>query len=67
MTSTRLDIQSDPADEIIGATSIVEQIPLLTRDKKLLKFENDPVGVALDDLRKYKRGAAGGAAPIKTE
>jgi|SRR5437016_14517518 len=36
-TSTRLDIASDPADEIIAATSVVEQIPLLTRDKKLLK------------------------------
>jgi len=30
--STRLDFSSDPADEIIAATSIVEKIPLLTRD-----------------------------------
>jgi PIN domain nuclease of toxin-antitoxin system len=42
-TSTRLDIQSDPADELIAATSIVEQIPLLTRDKKLLKSKIIPL------------------------
>ncbi|MCY4436316.1 MAG: PIN domain-containing protein [Chloroflexi bacterium] len=30
--STRLDFRSDPADEIIAATSVVHSIPLLTRD-----------------------------------
>ena len=30
--STRLDFNSDPADEIIAATSVVHTIPLLTRD-----------------------------------
>jgi PIN domain nuclease of toxin-antitoxin system len=30
--STRLDFSSDPADEIIAATSVVHNIPLLTRD-----------------------------------
>ena len=35
--SARLDFSSDPADEIIAATSIVERIPLLTRDRKILK------------------------------
>lgn len=33
--STRLDIRSDPADEIIGATSVVHNIPLVTRDRVL--------------------------------
>jgi PIN domain nuclease of toxin-antitoxin system len=33
--STRLDFSSDPADEIIAATSIVEQVPLLTRDRAI--------------------------------
>ncbi len=33
--STELDFRSDPADELIAATSIVERIPLLTRDKKI--------------------------------
>ena len=32
-TSTRLDFNSDPADEIIAATSVVHNIPLLTRDQ----------------------------------
>jgi len=30
--STRLDFRGDPADELIGATSVVHEIPLLTRD-----------------------------------
>ena len=30
-----LDFRSDPADEIIAATSIVHRVPLLTRDRKL--------------------------------
>ena len=33
--STQLDFTSDPADEIIAATSIVEKIPLLTRDRRI--------------------------------
>lgn len=35
--STLLDFKSDLADEIIAATSIVENIPLLTRDRKILE------------------------------
>ncbi len=35
--STKLDFHSDPADEIIAATSIVHAVPLLTRDKRILK------------------------------
>jgi PIN domain nuclease of toxin-antitoxin system len=35
--SVDLDFNSDPADEIIAATSIVNRIPLLTRDQKILK------------------------------
>ncbi len=36
IASTRLDFSSDPADEIIAATSLVERIPLLTRDRRML-------------------------------
>ena len=35
--STSLDFRSDPADEIIAATSVVHQVPLLTRDRKILQ------------------------------
>ncbi len=31
-TSTRLDFKSDPADELIAATSVVYSVPLVTRD-----------------------------------
>ena len=42
-TSTRLDFASDPAGEIIAATSIVEKIPLLTRDRRILKSHLVPL------------------------
>lgn len=35
--STRLDFRSDPADELIAATSLVCDLPLLTRDKAIRK------------------------------
>ena len=35
-TSTELDFASDPADELIAATSIVHRVPLVTRDEKIL-------------------------------
>lgn len=41
--STTLDFKSDPADEIIAATSIVERMPLLTRDRKILKSSLVPL------------------------
>ena len=34
-TSTQLDFRSDPADELIAATSVVYGIPLLTRDRRI--------------------------------
>ena len=33
VASTRLDFRSDPADEIIAATSVVHDVPLVTRDE----------------------------------
>lgn len=40
--STQLDFHSDPADEIIAATSVVQQVPLLTRDRKIRKSRMVP-------------------------
>lgn len=40
--SISLDFKSDPADEIIAATSVIEKIPLLTRDRKILKSKIVP-------------------------
>lgn len=39
----QLDFKSDPADELIAATSLVHNVPLLTRDKKLLKSKIIPL------------------------
>lgn len=35
--SSRLDFQGDPADELIAATSVVHRVPLLTRDRRILR------------------------------
>lgn len=40
--STRLDFKSDPADELIAATSIIHRVPLVTRDEKILKSKMIP-------------------------
>ena len=37
-----LDFHSDPADEIIAATSVVHRVPLLTRDRKILESKIVP-------------------------
>lgn len=39
----RLDFDSDPADELIAATSIVHGIPLITRDRKIRKSKVVPI------------------------
>ena len=39
----RLDFKSDPADEIIAATSLVHRVPLLTRDSRILKSRVVPL------------------------
>jgi PIN domain nuclease of toxin-antitoxin system len=39
----RLDFKSDPADELIAATSLVHQVPLVTRDKKIAASEVVPL------------------------
>ncbi|MEO8180137.1 MAG: type II toxin-antitoxin system VapC family toxin [Deltaproteobacteria bacterium] len=41
--STRLDFRSDPADELIAATSWVVGMPLLTRDKRIRKSKLVPL------------------------
>ena len=40
--STRLDFRGDPADELIAATSLVYAVPLLTRDKRILRSKMVP-------------------------
>lgn len=42
----QLDIRSDPADEIIAATSLSHGIPLLTRDGRLLASKVVPLALA---------------------
>lgn len=40
--SVRLDFHSDPADEIIAATSVVHAVPLLTRDRRIRRSKLVP-------------------------
>jgi len=42
-TLLKLDFKSDPADEIIAATSIVYRIPLVTRDKVIRRSKLVPL------------------------
>ena len=42
-TSTQLDFSGDPADELIAATSVVHQVPLLTRDRSILQSRLVPL------------------------
>lgn len=42
-TSTQLDFYSDPADELIAATSIVYGIPLVTRDRTIRRSKLVPL------------------------
>ena len=39
----RLDFKSDPADEIIAATSLAHGVPLLTRDPRMLASKVVPL------------------------
>jgi PIN domain nuclease of toxin-antitoxin system len=41
--STKMDFTSDPADEIIAATSLAEGIPLLTRDRRIRRSKIVPL------------------------
>jgi len=38
-----LDFRSDPADEIIAATSVVHNLPLITRDKRIRNSQVVPL------------------------
>ena len=43
--STKLDFRSDPADELIAATSVVHNIPLVTRDSRILNSNIVPLAL----------------------
>jgi PIN domain nuclease of toxin-antitoxin system len=38
-----LDFHSDPADELIAATSLAHRVPLLTRDRRILASRKVPL------------------------
>ena len=39
----QLDVRGDPADDLIAATSLAHDIPLVTRDKRLRKSKRVPI------------------------
>ena len=49
--STQLDYDKDPADELIGATSVVYGIPLLTRDQEIRASEIVPIADGMLELQ----------------
>jgi PIN domain nuclease of toxin-antitoxin system len=44
--STKLDFASDPADELIAATSVVHRVPLVTRDRRIRRSKIVPMARA---------------------
>jgi PIN domain nuclease of toxin-antitoxin system len=45
-TLKNLDFHSDPADEIIAATSLVHRVPLVTRDRRIRSSDVVPLATA---------------------
>ena len=45
LATRRLDFRSDPVDELIAATSIAHDIPLVTRDMKVLGSKVVPLAL----------------------
>jgi PIN domain nuclease of toxin-antitoxin system len=41
--SCRLDVRGDPADELIAATSLAHNVPLVTRDRTLRRSKQIPL------------------------
>lgn len=41
--STKLDFKGDPANELIAATSVVHDVPLLTRDRRMRRSKLVPL------------------------
>lgn len=41
--SCRLDVSGDPADELIAATSVAHNVPLVTRDRRLRRSKQVPL------------------------
>jgi PIN domain nuclease of toxin-antitoxin system len=41
--SCRLEVRGDPAAELIGATSVLHNVPLVTRDKALRRSKQIPL------------------------
>ena len=46
--SVRLDFRADPADEIIAATSVVHNVPLLTRDRIIAQSKLVPLALSVE-------------------
>ena len=44
--SCELDSAGDPADQIIGATSVVHKLPLVTRDRNLRRSKRVPLAAS---------------------
>ena len=55
--SVRLDFESDPADQLIAATSIVHNIPLLTRDRVIRRSKLVPLAIPRSSRTRVRKGS----------
>lgn len=69
IASTRLDFKADPADELIAATSIVHNVPLLTRDRVIQGSKIVPLAIQCPQsssaLESKPAGPSGASAGFK--
>lgn len=54
-TSIRLDFKGDPADELIAATSIVHDVPLVTRDSVIRQSKIVPLAPTVGEAARDGR------------
>ena len=68
ITSSRLDFKGDPGDDLIAATCIIHNVPLLTRDRAIQSPKTVPLAMQTRGRSRHRMGDQvgpdGDSAPI---